>query len=356
MSKNSLILVLNAGSTSLKYKLFDDRLKVVKQRNYDHLGDGGNGHLEAFRKALREIGDLTDIKIVGHRVVHGGTKFCQPTLVNDENLKELAEFNHLAPLHNPYNLQVLESARVYFSHAPHLAVFDTAFFITLPLKAKIYALPLEYYEKGIQRFGFHGISHQYAAEQAGERLKRKLTGMNLITCHLGGGCSIAAVEQGKAIDTSMGFTPLEGLVMMTRAGDVDPGLIFHLNQNLNMSLPEIYDLLNYDSGVKGLSGTKDFKKFLRLVKRGNKRAKLVFDIFVYRIQKYIGAYAAILGKVDAMVFTGAIGAGDPYTRKKICQDLGVLNRVKVFAIPADEEKAIAKECEKYLESIGARLQ
>ncbi len=348
MSNNSLILVLNAGSTSLKYKLFDGKLKVIQQGRYNQLSEKADSHLGAFRKILREIGDLTDIKIVGHRVVHGGGKFFQPILINDENLEELKEFNHLAPLHNPYSLQVLESARVYLSHAPQLAVFDTAFFISLPFKAKIYALPLEYYEKyHIQRFGFHGISHQYAAEQAADKLKRKLSAINLITCHLGGGCSVTAIERGRAIDTSMGFTPLDGLVMMTRSGSIDPGLIFYLHQDLNMPLLEVYDLLNNQSGIKGLFGSQDFKKLLRAVKRGNKKAKLAFEIFTYQIQKYIGAYHSILGKVDAIVFTGAIGSGDPYTRKKICQ-LEILNKTKILTVLADEEKMIAVECQKLL--------
>jgi len=343
-----LILVLNAGSTSLKYKLFDDQLKVIREKSYSHLDGRSSGHLEAFRKLLREIGDLTDIKIVGHRIVHGGGKFFQPTVIDDGNFKELRTFNHLAPLHNPYNLQILESARVYLSHAPHLAVFDTAFFVSLPFKAKIYALPLEYYEKHhLQRFGFHGISHQYAAERAAEKLKRKLNTLDLITCHLGGGCSITAIKNGRAVDTSMGFTPLDGLVMMTRSGNVDPGLIFYLHESLHMSVPEINSLLNNQSGIKGLSGGSDFKKLLRAVKRGDKRERLAFDVFVYQVQKYIGAYAAILGSVDALVFTGAIGNGDSYTRKKICQ-LEILKKTKVLNIEADEERAIACECQRIL--------
>ncbi|MDD4995876.1 MAG: acetate/propionate family kinase [Patescibacteria group bacterium] len=345
---DKLILVLNAGSTSFKYKLFNEQLKTIKEDNYTHLDGKTNSHLEVFRKILREIGDLTDIKIVGHRIVHGGGKFFQPTLIDDNNFQELKSFNHLAPLHNPYNLQILESSRVYLSHAPQLAVFDTAFFISLPFKAKIYALPLEYYEKHhLQRFGFHGISHQSAAEQAREKLKRKLNTLNLIICHLGGGCSVTAVKNGQAIDTSMGFTPMDGLVMMTRSGNIDPGIILYLHENFNMPFSEINYLLNNQSGIKGLFGNSDFKKLLKAVKRGNKKAKLAFDIFVYHVQKYIGAYAAILGKIDALVFTGAIGNGDPYTRKKICQ-LEMLRKIKILNFKADEEKVIAQECQKLL--------
>ena len=357
MPGNLSILVLNAGSTSLKYKLFNIQdFKILKKGNIGNLGHNGKDHNEAFRSILRSIGDLTNIKAVGHRIVHGGQKFSQPTLINDQCLKDLAEFNHLAPLHNPYGLAVLESARVYLSGIPHIAVFDTGFFISLPLKTKVYALPLEYYEKhNIQRFGFHGISHQYVAEQAAKILKKQLNKINLITCHLGGGCSITAIKKGQAVDTSMGFTPLEGLVMMTRPGDIDPGLIFHLNQNLNLSRQEIYNLLNYESGIKGLYGSSDFLKLLRAVKKGNKKAKLAFEIFVYRIQKYIGAYYGILGDVQAVVFTGAIGAGKPYTRQKICQNLKFLKRTKVLSIPTDEELAIAQQCLNFKQFFKPRI-
>ncbi|MBL7141697.1 acetate/propionate family kinase [Patescibacteria group bacterium] len=375
MSSESLILVLNAGSTSLKYKLFNSRsasklrraqssrswprgqtLKVLKKSNIGNLGHGGKDHADAFRKILRQIGDLTDIRAVGHRIVHGGQGFSHPTLIDDQALKDLAEFNHLAPLHNPYGLAVLESARIYLSDIPHIAVFDTGFFVDLPLKTKVYAIPLKYYEKhGIQRFGFHGISHQYVAEQAAQRLKKRLNKINLITCHLGGGCSIAAIEQGRAIDTSMGFTPLDGLVMMTRPGDIDPGLIFHLNQDLNLPEQEIYNLLNYESGIKGLFGSDNFLKLLRAVKKKNKRAKLAFEIFVYRIQKYISAYWGILNNVQGVVFTGAIGAGKPYTRQRICQGLKFLKKTKILVIPSDEELTIAQECLKFKQFFSPRI-
>jgi len=350
MSNKESILVLNAGSTSLKYKLFNIKnFEILKQENFNNLGQGKKNHLQAFISILRSIGDLTNIKIVGHRVVHGGQKFYQPTLINDEIIKELAKFNHLAPLHNPYCLKVIESARAYLSNIPHLAVFDTAFFTTLPLKAKIYAIPIKYYkEDGIQRFGFHGISHQYVAKKAAEKMKKKLEKINLITCHLGGGCSIAAIKQGKAIDTSMGYTPLEGLVMMTRPGDIDSGLILHLIENSNLSEQEVYNLLNYESGVKGLFGSGVFLELLKAVKKGDKKAKLAFEIFVYHIQKYISAYYGILGKVQAVVFTGAIGAGDSYTRRKICQNLNILKNTKILSIPSNEELAIAQECQKLI--------
>ncbi len=346
MSKQ--ILVLNAGSTSLKYKLFElnnNQLKVVKGDNFSNLNYQKQEHVDILTKILRSIKDLSQIKAVGHRIVHGGVKFNQPTIINNENLKELSECNHLAPLHNPYGLMVLESASNYLSGIPHIGVFDTGFYVDLPLKAKIYPLPWVYYEKyGIQRFGFHGISHEYVAKEAAKLLKKPLEKINLITCHLGGGCSITAIKQGKAIDTSMGMTPMEGLVMMTRAGDIDPGLHFYLNQQYSLSEQEINNLLNQESGIKGLTGFDNFLKLLSAVKRKDKLARLGFDIFVYRLQKYIGAYLGILGKVQAIVFTGAIGAGNPYTRQNVCQDLLLSKSIKILAIPTDEELAIAQKC------------
>jgi len=346
----SLILVLNAGSTSLKYKLFDyQTLKVVKKESFENLPTSGDAHLSAVVSVLKQIGNLTDIKIVGHRIVHGGTEFQKPTLLDDKNLKNLAKYSSLAPLHNPYNLKVAQLARVYLNDIPHVGCFDTSFFIDLPLQAKLYAIPLEYYRKyNIQRFGFHGISHQYVANQAAKMLKKNLNKINLITCHLGGGCSIAAIKKGKAIDTSMGFTPLEGLVMMTRSGDIDPGLINYFNKECDLSMDQINDLLNYESGIKGLFGTSNFRELLKAAKRGDKKAKLAFEIFIYRIQKYISSYFGILGNADAIVFTGAIGVGDVYTRKNICQGLKLIKSAKILAIETDEELAIAQECQKIL--------
>ncbi len=281
------ILVLNAGSTSLRYKLFDkDSFKVLKKGCFQDLPDDMHAYQQAFRDVLRQIGNLTEIRVVGHRIVHGGTEFRKPTLLDEEVLKAIGKYNHLDPLHNPANLTVARSAKMYLPDIPHLACFDTSFYVDLPPVAKIYAIPLEYYKKyGIQRFGFHGISHQYAAVQAAKILKRNLSKINLITCHLGGGGSITAIKKGKPIDTSMGLTPLEGLVMTMRSGDIDPGLIFYLNRECHLSIPEIDDLLNSQSGIKGLFGSGNFLKLLRAVKRGNKKARLAFDIFVYRSGK-----------------------------------------------------------------------
>ncbi len=350
MFKQKTILVFNAGSTSLKYQIFQEKtLRVLAKKDFSNLNYKKNDHLTVFNKILQEIGDLDLIKIVGHRIVHGGTKFNQSTLLISRTVKEISKFNHLAPLHNPYALKILALAQKYFLKTPHLGVFDTSFFSSLPDKAKIYAIPLKYYQKeGIQRFGFHGISHYYLAEQAAKKLNKKLTEINLITCHLGGGASITAIKNGKAVDTSMGMTPLEGLVMMTRAGDIDPGLIFHLIKENKLSQEKVYDLLNYESGIKGLSNQTNFLNLLTKVKQGEAKSKLALEIFIYRIQKYIGAYFGILGKVDAIVFSGAIGAGDYYTVRKIKKGFKILDQVKILRIKTDEERAIAKECEIFL--------
>ncbi len=339
------ILVLNSGSTSLKYKLFSKgSLKVLRSGNFNNLRNKSD-YSSAFKDLIKQIGDLSNIKMVGHRIVHGGGKFLKPTIINDRNFKMLLKFNHFAPLHNPYALQVLKLARVQISNVSHLAVFDTSFFTTLPEKAKIYAIPLKYYKKhNIQKFGFHGISHGYIVNQVAQKLKKKLDSINLITCHLGGGSSVVAIKKGRAIDTSMGFTPMSGLTMMSRCGDIDPGLIFHLNNNFNLSNNQIYNLLNFESGIKGLFGKNDFLELLKAVKGKNKKAQLAFNIFIYSIQKYISSYYGILGKVDAIVFTGAIGTGDPYTIKKIKQGLPILRKIKIFRIKTNEELAIAEEC------------
>ena len=232
------ILVFNLGSTSLKYKIFsvneERKLKLFKSGGFDNLGEGRKmSHDEAIRLVIRSIGNLTDIAIIGHRVVHGGNEFVVPTRIDQINLRLLEKYNRLAPLHNPYNLMGIKSCLTYFSTVPNVAVFDTAFFKTLPLKAKIYSIPFDYYKKfGIERFGFHGISHQYLAEIAAENIKKPLAKLNLITCHLGGGCSIAAVKNGQPVDISLGFTPLEGLVMMTRSGDLDPGVVLEIQDLL----------------------------------------------------------------------------------------------------------------------------
>lgn len=365
------ILVFNLGSVSLKYKLFfiDDKknFKLLKSGEFDNLGeDKKMNHQEAIRAAIRRIGNLTDIIAIGHRVVHGGNKFSAPTIINQATLKALEKYNELAPLHNPYNLLGIKACLVYFGNIPNIAVFDTAFFRNLPLKTKIYSIPFEYYQKyGLEKFGFHGISHQYVTEIAAKKLKKSLEKLRLITCHLGGGCSITAIKNGKPIDTSMGFTPLEGLTMMTRCGDLDPGIILEIqniyalhNIPLRITNPDelrinliqkTKQVLNQESGIKGICKIDDYLKLLKNISiRGKKnpRAKLAFEIFIYRIQKYISAYWGILGGVDAVVFTGKIGSGNPITRRAVIKDLKFLKRTKILAIPTNEELAIAMECAK----------
>ncbi|TSC95321.1 MAG: acetate kinase [Parcubacteria group bacterium Athens1014_10] len=333
------ILVINCGSTSLKYKLFEaENLKLIKENNFQHL----KSHQQALKQVLREIGDLSKIMAVGHRVVHGGKEFKETRKVTKETLLELEKYNQLAPLHNPYNLEGIKACLEYLPKVSNFAVFDTAFFKDLPDKAKIYALPYKFYEQGIERFGFHGISHQYAAQEAAQKLKKPLNKLKLITCHLGGGSSIAAIDKGKVIDTSMGFTPLEGLVMSTRPGDLDPGIILYLMKNKGFDLNKIDELLNHQSGIKGLSGCENFLDLLKAMK-SDEKAKLAFEIFIYRAKKYIGAYCAILNGIDALVFTGTVGTGKPLTRNKICQKMDILKNVSIFTIPANEELMIARE-------------
>ena len=333
-------LIINSGSFSFKYKLFNEGFDLEKEGN---VKTGNTTTEEKFKEALKEIGDTSEIKAIGHRVVHGGRKFTKPTKITPDNLKELEKYNTLAPLHNPYNLAGIQAAFNLLPDIPNIAVFDTAFYKNLPEYAKIYALPLKYYENGIQRFGFHGTSHKFVAEEAAKKLEKPLDQCNLITIHLGGGCSITAIKEGKAIDTSMGFTPLEGLVMGTRAGDIDAGIIIQILKEEKISGDDLDKLLNQESGIKGISGYDDFRDLLNGIEKGESNAKLAFDIFVYRIKKYIGAYFAILNHIDAIVFTGAIGSGKEITRNKIIEGMKILENVPSFAIETNEELAIAKE-------------
>ncbi len=341
------ILVINSGSTSLKYKLFNDNEKEIKQGYFTEIKDME----QALKNALREISDLREIKAVGHRVVHGGNRFIKPTLVDDTVLSELEKFSDLAPLHNPYNITGVKAARNFLPDIPQIAVFDTAFFADLPEVARTYALPVKIIQKHkIKRYGFHGISHEFVMQEATHQLKIKISKINLISCHLGGGWSVTAVKNGKPVDTSMGWTPLEGLVMMTRAGDLDPGIVVELFKKSpgyleDEKIEDVYNLLNHESGLKGLSGGSiNYQDLLKEMSFGNKEAKLAFDVAVYRLAKYIGSYWAVLqGKVDAIVFTGAIGAGNPITRNAVMAKLKFLGDISVLAIKTNEELMIARE-------------
>jgi acetate kinase len=371
---NKYILVLNAGSATLKFKIFNfANLELAEEgiieriglmNSFIKIGDKKEiyeveTHEEAFRLLVSKIEDYKDsIIMVGHRVVHGGEEFTKPTLISKKLLARLEKNNKLAPLHNPVGISCIKASQKYLPEAADVAVFDTGFYQTLPKHAYIYAIPLKYYQRDkIRRYGFHGISHQYSAGQTALKLKRPLNKLNLITCHLGSGCSITAIKNGQAIDTSMGFTPLEGLVMSTRCGSIDPAIPLYLMRKEKMSEDEVNDLLNKRSGLFGLSGSMDMREILvkagysvpgfklvtKIKAKDKEIAKLTLDIFIYNIKKYIGSYSAILGKVDALVFTGGIGERSEIIRRLIMKDLP---NYRTLVIPANEEKLIAELAKK----------
>ncbi len=348
-----MILVLNCGSQSIKWKVFNlprgkagDKLKVAKEGKREVLD------LNDFEKILEEeILKLKDFEIskIGHRVVHGKNIFFEPAKITEEKLKKLETLNSAAPLHNPFNVLGIKICQKIFTNTPNIAVFDTEFYKNLPEKAFVYALPEELAEKfGFRKYGFHGISHEYVASTAAKAMADKKKSQKIISVHLGGGSSITAIKNGKAIDTSMGFSPLSGLVMMTRPGDVDDEIIFEIIKELGPERAK--EVLNKESGMKGICGEDSMLKILDKLKAGDKKAKLALDVFVYQIQKYIGSYFAILGGCDLLVFTGAIGFGSSKIRNMICKDLKILNPsarlkagTKIFAIKTDEELAIANK-------------
>jgi len=311
------------------------------------------------------IEDIAEINAVGHRVVHGGEEFTGSVIIDDDVIASIEKFADLAPLHNPPNLIGIKAARNKLPNAKQVACFDTAFHTTIPPVAYIYALPYELYEKyRVRRYGFHGTSHRYVARRAAQMMGKDKYGVNLITCHLGNGCSITAVKNGKSVDTSMGLTPLEGVVMGTRSGDFDPAILFYLADK-GYDIKSLNTLCNKKSGLLGISGiSNDMRNLSKLSEKGNARAKLAIDIFCYRIKKYIGTYTAVLNTVDAVVFTGGIGENVPDVRAGVCSDLtqlgieldpeknkttlqkeGEINTknstVKILVIPTDEESAIA---------------
>ncbi len=345
------ILAINSGSTSIKYKLIADDETEIKQGCIENVKD----HVTALKLTLRGIGDLRDLNAVGHRVVHGGHKFSKPHLINRDNFSELEQFNNLAPLHNPYNLAGIKAAMEYLPQIKQVAVFDTAFYSDMLEISRLYALPKEISENyKIYRYGFHGTSHKYVMQESVKLLKTEINKINLISCHLGGGWSITAIKNGQPIDTSMGLTPLEGLVMMTRAGDIDPGVIFKLLEEMpgeisHDKLATVYDLLNSQSGIMGLSGVNNFQELLKMVSLGNKEANLAFDLSINRLVKYIGAYWTELeGKAQAIVFTGAIGAGNPMTRNQVMKKIKCLGKLPMLAIKTNEELMIAREVKKLI--------
>ncbi len=333
--------VINAGSSSLKFKLIETKTKkILFSQLIENIGEEGSS-IKNHEEALASIDvDFSIIEAVGHRVVHGGEAFCSSVLINSEVEEAIEKLTHLAPLHNGANLEGIKIARQKMPNIPHVAVFDTAFHTTMPTEASLYALPFEIYEKhNIRRYGFHGTSHSYVMKEAACTLLKDVNSVNLITLHLGNGASACAIKNGKSIDTSMGFTPLEGLIMGTRSGDIDPSVVFYMHRELGMSLDTIEDMLNKESGLYGICHENDVRNILN---SKDEKAKLALDMMIYRIQKYVGAYLAVLGSVDAVVFTGGIGENSSYIREAVMSS-DLLKNIKFLSIATNEELEIANE-------------
>jgi acetate kinase len=333
------LAVINSGSSSLKFKLFDmSDESVIFKLNLEEI----DSHVDALNQvvdALKEEGiNFYDLDAVGHRVVHGGEKFKEATLITDEVIKEIDKLSLLAPLHNPANLQGIISVKHLAPDLKQYAVFDTAFHTTMPQEAFMYALPYEMYEKyGIRRYGFHGTSHFYIAKETAKKLNKPLDQLNMISMHLGNGESICAIQNGKSIDTSMGFTPLEGLIMGTRCGDIDPAIVLYLQRTLGYDVSEMDNILNKKSGLKGICGESDVRS---IIASEDERSKLAIDMMVRRVRKYVGAYMSLLESVDALVFTGGIGEHSEYIRERVSKNMDVEN---IFVIDTNEELEIARE-------------
>lgn len=392
------IFVVNSGSSSLKYQLLDmdsgvvmttglverigDAMGKVSQKSWP--GTEREAEVErevAFpnhRAAMHTVVELVtgvdtgviascaEIDAIGHRVVQGGETLFKSTLIDDDVVEKIRENCHLSPLHNPANLVGIEVARELFAGVPQVAVFDTEFHQTMPAEAFMYPIPYKLYEDlRIRRYGFHGTSHRYVAQQAAAMLGKAEDEVNLVTLHLGNGCSMAAVRGGKCIDTSMGLTPLAGVMMGTRSGDIDPAIIPFLMKEKGLNMGEIDDILNKQSGLKGICGMNDMRDIHAAAEKGDKKAALAVDMFVYRIKKYIGAYYAVTGPLDALVFTAGIGENDEIVRARVCANLEHLgisidsarnagrkkvatavqadgSKVAILVIPTNEELAIAK--------------
>lgn len=371
------LLVINCGSATLKFKIFaSENLEELMSGIVERIGLPGSfseikrrnkiikkncaakNHGEALAVVLKIISDsgfkLSDFSKIGHRVVHGGEELVRSTLITPAVLKKIEKYSKLSPLHNPVNLLGIRAALKHLPGAKNFAVFDTAFYSTIPDYAYLYAVPRFFYEKhGIRRYGFHGISHEYVANEAVKKIRKPLSKLNLITCHLGSGASISAIRAGKAVDTSMGLTPLEGLVMSTRSGDLDPEIPLYLIRECKIEPKEVGNILNHKSGLLGLAGSADMREILTAAghkipgfsgKKINKKfAGLALKIFVYRIKKYIGAYSAVLGRVDGVVFTGGIGERNQTIRNLIIKGLKISGKPKILAIPTNEELMIARK-------------
>ncbi len=374
-----MILVINCGSSSLKFSLFDGEERV-QSGLVERIGEVGpelvvgeqrcqvvaGDHGEAMQRVHEVMGVDNAIEAIGHRIVHGGERFFAAELVTPEVERGIEDCAALAPLHNPAHLAGIRAAREYFPEVPQVVVFDTAFHQTLPERAYLYALPHELYEQeGIRRYGFHGTSHRYVAQRAAELLQvEQFTG---ITCHLGNGSSLAAIRDGQSVDTSMGLTPLAGVAMGTRSGDVDPAAVFHLARRRGLSLEQIETMLNHESGLLGLSGcSQDLREVEQAALEGDKRCLRALEVFTYGVRKYIGAFLAVLGRIDAVVFTGGIGENSAAARRWILQDMKHLGleldsarnrahvgregeissfgaKTRILVVPTNEELVIVRE-------------
>ena len=373
-----VVLVLNAGSSSLKYQLIEpDSGRSLADGTVEQIGEPSSpvaDHAAALQVAFEKLSDdgidLTacGLAAVGHRVVHGGAVFYRPTVIDDAVIAELKELSMLAPLHNPPAVQGIEVARTMLPEVPHVAVFDTAFFHNLPAAAATYAIDRELAEKWhIRRYGFHGTSHRYVSEQAAAFLGRPWKELNQIVLHLGNGASASAIAGGRPVDTSMGLTPLEGLVMGTRSGDIDAGIVSYLYREAEMSVDDIESMLNQHSGVLGLAGERDFRRLREMIESGDSSAQLAYDVFIHRLRKYIGAYLAILGRTDVVSFTAGVGENAAAVRLDALSGLAGLgieiderrnsrpakgarristdsSPVAVLVVPTNEELAIARDC------------
>lgn len=396
------VLVLNCGSSSIKYKLYDmNGQKELASGGIEKIGlpdsflkftlsDGSKqvitqeikehtAGIELILKTLTDakygvIKSLDQIDAVGHRVVHGGDKFCSSVVINQEVIDKIEECVDLAPLHNPANLKGIFAIQKILPKVPQVAVFDTSFHQTMPSYAYIYALPYDYYEKyGVRRYGFHGTSHRYVAKRGCEFLGIDLENSRIITAHIGNGGSITAIKNGKSIDTSMGMTPVEGLMMGSRSGNIDLGVLTYLMDKENLSTRQINDIINKKSGLVGVSGvSSDMRDIENAIEQGNERARLAMDMYFYYILKYVSGYIAVLGGVDAIIFTGGVGENQPIMRKYVCDSLAFLgvdfnnelndrikgreteltfpnSKVRVAVIPTNEELAIAIDTEELVE-------
>ncbi|QAT40164.1 acetate kinase [Clostridium sp. JN-9] len=396
------VLVINCGSSSLKYQLIDmENENVLAKGLVERIGIDGSiltqkakgekyiiqqpmkDHKDAIKLVLDALVDkehgvisnMSEIGAVGHRVVHGGEKYDNSVLIDNVVMKALKECVKLAPLHNPPNIIGIEACKQLMPDTPMVAVFDTAFHQTIPEYAYIYPLPYELYKNnGVRKYGFHGTSHRFVSNEAAKMMGKNIEDLKIITCHLGNGASLCAVDGGKSVETSMGFTPLEGIAMGTRCGSIDPAIIPFLMEELNMDIDKVNNLLNKESGVLGISGiSSDFRDIESAAEKGNSRAKLALDVFYYKVRKFIGSYAAVMGGVDCVVFTAGLGENSFECREQSCKGLEFLgikidheknkcrgiakevstddSKVKVFVIPTNEELMIAKDTVKIVNSL-----